>query len=361
MKITGVRVRRFGGPVGAGAANARRAWREREGLLLTLEDEEGGAGIGEASPLPGFSSDTIERCEETLRGLAPEGIPERAEGEGIEAWLGEAVRPLHPNAPAARFALETALLDLEARRAGVSIASLLAGREVKREVPLAALLSGDERSEVLESARRALARGIRTLKWKIGRPGRFEEEVDTVRALREEIGPEPAIRLDANGAWDLVEGGEKLAALAGIGLEFVEQPVVPYLLLKLGESPVTVAADETLAVPGAVERLNLVPSCRVLVVKPMTLGGFVPVLKMMKIAKARRYGVVVGHLFDGPVALAASAELALGLPVEPLACGLERHAGLGAWPPAEVLQIGDGSIVPSGKPGLGIERTEVDS
>ncbi|MFH1277078.1 MAG: enolase C-terminal domain-like protein [Candidatus Eisenbacteria bacterium] len=359
MSIASVDVRRFGGPLGAGAMNARRAWKEREGLLLVLRNEDGEIGLGEASPLPGFSPDTIEGCEATLRDMPAGRIKERAEGESIEAWLTAAARLLDPNAPAARFALETALLDLEGRRAGVSIASLLAGRDVKRTVPLAALLSGEEEGDVIESARRALRRGIRTLKWKIGRAGRFDEELETVRALRREIGPEPALRLDGNGAWDLVEGEKKLAALAEFGLEFVEQPVVPYLLLKLGGSPVTVAADETLALPGAVERLNLVPACRVLVVKPMVLGGFVPALRMMKIAKARRYGVVVSHLFDGPVALAAAAELALGLPVEPLACGLDRHAGLGAWPAARVPRIEEASIVPFGPPGHGIEPTEV--
>lgn len=357
--ITEVRVARIGGPLATSASNARVEWKEREGLLLALRDDGGFTGLGEASPLPRYSPDTIDACEATLRALPAERIPLRDEEEPIEEWLDKAAKLLDPNAPAARFALETALLDIEARRRGVSISRLIAGDAATRAIPLAALLAGEDAEHVVDDAKRALARGIRTLKWKIGRAGRFREELGVVRALRDAVGPETAIRLDANGAWDLIEADARLADLAPFSPEFVEQPVVPYLLLKLGPAPVPVAADETLAFPGALERLNLVPSCRVLVLKPMVLGGFAPVLRMMRIARARRYGVVVTHLFDGPVALAAAAELALALRPEPLACGLDRHAGLAAWPAATAPQIGVRAIVPSGRPGVGIEPVEV--
>ena len=52
------------------------------------------------------------------------------------------------------------------------------------------------------------------------------------------------------------------------------------------------------------------------------------------------------------------AELALALPVEPLPCGLDRHAGLGAWPGIDVPQIGDAEIRPSGREGLGVGTME---
>lgn len=358
VRIVAKDVRRIVGAVRGKAWSARAAYTERAGILLRLADEEGRVGIGEASPLPGFSSDTIDRCEETLRELPVSDIPALSEDLPIETWLETSAKLLDPLAAAARFALETALLDLAAQERRVSIAELLRGETEGRTIPLAALAQEDEASALLAEIRTAAARGIEVVKIKIGRRGRFAEEIDLLREVREVFGTSIRLRLDANGAWDLTEASENLRALAEFEPEFVEQPVIPYLLLKMGPSPVPIAADETLALPGAAERLSLVPSCRVFVLKPMVLGGFLPTLRIARIGKARNTGLVVSHLFDGPVALAAAAELALALPVEPLASGLAPHAGLTVWPDLAVPQLTENAIRRSGCAGLGVHWPE---
>jgi L-alanine-DL-glutamate epimerase-like enolase superfamily enzyme len=92
----------------------------------------------------------------------------------------------------------------------------------------------------------------------------------------------------------------------------------------------------------------------VFVLKPAALG----LLRAHEIgvrAQARGLDVVVTHLFDGPIGLAAACELALSLPRPPLACGLDAHAGLAAWPEVPVPQRRrDGLITAAGRPGLGI-------
>jgi len=359
MKIERIELVRRSGSLPAPARNARREWGERESMLLFLHGSHGAIGVGEASPLPGYSPDTIDLCENALRSLTADRLPGRAKDEPVEPWLEESARPLGPNVPAARFALESALLDLAGKEEGISVSELLAGPNAGEPVSLAALIQGETKDDVFGEIRRALDRGIDTVKMKIGRPGSFDDELDLLRSVRAEFGDGLVLRLDANGAWDLVRAEAKLAALAEFAPEFVEQPVVPYLLLKLKDSPVPVAADETLAIPGAAERLGLVPACRVLVLKPAVLGGFLTALRIARTGKALRRRLVVSHLFDGPVALAAAAELALALPAPPLACGLDRHSGLGAWPGPPVPHIRDHSIVPPGLSGLGIDLPEV--
>jgi len=359
MKIERIEVVRRSGTLPAPARSARREWGERESALLVLHGSNGAVGVGEASPLPGYSPDTIDLCENALRSLTTDRLGGREKGEPVEPWLEESVRPLGPNAPAARFALESALLDLAGKDDGVSVSRLLGGPNANEPIPLAALVQGETKEAVFDEIRHAVDRGIDTIKMKIGRPDCFDEELGLLRKVRNEFGDRLVLRLDANGAWDLVEAVAKLEALAGFAPQFVEQPVVPYLLLKLEDSPVPVAADETLALPGAAERLGLVPACRVLVLKPAVLGGFLPVLRIARTGKALRRRVVVSHLFDGPVALAAAAELALALPATPLACGLDRHRGLDAWPGPPVPHIRECSIVPPGLPGMGIGIPEV--
>jgi o-succinylbenzoate synthase len=358
MRIARKEIARISGSLAGKAENARASYTEREGILLRLTDEEGRTGLGEASPLPGYSQDTAAECARTLSDLPVEAIRPRLPEEPLETWLESATRLVDPQTPAARFALETALLDLAAQEERVSIAELLRGGPPDRPVPLAALVQEDEPAAAVEEVARILERKIFTIKIKIGRRGQFERELERVREVRRAFGSACRLRLDANGAWDLVESSERLRALASLEPEFVEQPVIPYLLLKMGPSPVPIAADETLSLPGAAERLSLVPACRVFVLKPAVLGGFLPTLRIARIGKARRLGLVVTHLFDGPVALAAAAELACALPAEPLACGLDLHAGLSIWPETPVPQIRGNEIRPSLHPGLGIHWPE---
>jgi L-alanine-DL-glutamate epimerase-like enolase superfamily enzyme len=89
------------------------------------------------------------------------------------------------------------------------------------------------------------------------------------------------------------------------------------------------------------------------VLKPTLLGGFAVCLRIAREAAARGLAASVTHTFDGPVALAAAAELASALPARVLACGLDRHAGLGAWPDVAIAQLGDAHAGSANLPGLG--------
>ena len=71
----------------------------------------------------------------------------------------------------------------------------------------------------------------------------------------------------------------------------------------------------------------------------MVLGGLSHCLELGRRARALNLGVVVSHSFDGPVALAAAAALALALPAG-IAQGLAPHAGLSAWPPIPLPIVG---------------------
>src|SRR5690606_32701588 len=67
IKVGWTRVVRIRGPINA--QNARTSWQERDGAILCVSDDDGRVGVGEASPLPGFSPDTIDACTEALGAL----------------------------------------------------------------------------------------------------------------------------------------------------------------------------------------------------------------------------------------------------------------------------------------------------
>lgn len=354
MKIVNVITHAFEGDLNHPASNSRSVWMTRTGTLLQLVDELGNVGQGEASPLPDFSTDLPGICETTLGNLEPSLFPAFDLTGNPLSQVQEALSLVDLNAPAAKFALETALLDLFGQRLNIPIAALLRAHPHRDPIALSSVIYSEDKVGALAETEVIWGRGIRNVKIKIGRIHRFDRELEMIEAVRERFGKELAIRADVNGAWDLIEAQEKLEALAPLDLEYIEQPVVPYLLLKLGVSPIDVAADETVAIPGGVERLALVKSCNVLVLKPMVLGGAMAALRIAKIAQARKYGLVISHLFDGPVGLAAAMQLACALPYAPLACGLDEHPGLSIWPDALPAGMDKNSFRLDERPGLGL-------
>lgn len=333
-------LRRFGGRLVAPVGSAVSRSTAREGLLLTLRDEAGRCGQGEASPLPGFSNETLQDCERALT-----AVHERITEAEEDGWpIVEELAGL----PAARFAFETAVADLRAQAAGVSVAELLGGPRPYTKVAVQALCGS------LKEARSAVAAGVRTLKMKIGGAD-FGTELALLRSLRTELGPEVALRLDANGAWSPQEARLRIAQLAEVAPEFIEQPVQAGSLAALLPVPIPVAADESLRDPLERSALLGAEGCVAWVIKPAVLG-----LRMAReiawIAQKHEKRVILSHLFDGPIALAACCELALSLPREPSTCGLRPHAGLSAWPGVALPHFGtDASIASAhGRTGLGL-------
>src|SRR5690606_33379374 len=115
-------------------------------------------------------------------------------------------------------------------------------------------------------------------------------------------------------------------------------------------APDSLGATRAPDAPGALDALLAAGLANVLVLKPMLLGGFLPALALAARARACGAGVVISHLFDGPVALAASAHLAVALGTT-RACGLDRHSGLQAWPEIDIPFLGQAHVSAPRLPG----------
>jgi o-succinylbenzoate synthase len=344
MQLKTLDVTRIQGHV-TGLSGAAAGQTQRAGILVRLRDDEGGWGQGEASPLPGFSPDTLDACVEQLRAVAIDKLAPESNVE-TDHWLDRALAASGIAAPAARFALETVLLDWWGRRTGVSVAALLAGDQaLTRRIPLAVLVDD------FSSAQAAFARGIRSFKIKIS-PAMWSAALRLAEALRREYGASVALRFDANGSLSVSDAAVRLRELSVLTPEFIEEPVAGDNLARLVDMPLPLAADESLARPGAWPQLAGV--CRVLVLKPTLLGGLRACFKLAHDAVARDLSVVVTHTFDGPIALAAAAELAVALPGRVLACGLDPHPGLAVWPAVEIPQVHADHIASANLPGLGL-------
>ncbi len=308
---------------------ARGTWAFRTGAVLAVSDGEH-RGFGEATPLE-FDSLSGKRTHDVLVKVA-EVLQGRELPEDVDA-LDAVLEGLDPlsEAPAARHAVESALLDLVAHRRGVPVARLLSEGAPRARVEVNALLQGTSPVEVASQAREAAERGFRVFKVKVG-VGPIEEDDLRLERVRRAVGFSARIRIDANAAWAPEEAKGHLELLCRHGIELCEQPVpagaVDALRALRGAVPCRIAADES-AFQVAQARalfLDAAPAVDVLVLRPMVLGGLLRTVRVAREAAAVGVGSYVASSLDGTVARASAVHVAAALPAADWACGL----GVGA-------------------------------
>ncbi|HEY3672545.1 MAG TPA: enolase C-terminal domain-like protein [Acidimicrobiia bacterium] len=224
--------------------------------------------------------------------------------EGPAGW-GEC-SPLagYPSDPAVcRAAAE------EAARAGFPTA-------VRDSVPVNALVDGPFLVQDV--------RGFDAVKVKV----RDAAGIALVRAVREAVGPDVGLRVDANGAWDVDTAVAMITKLAAFDLEYVEQPCgsLEELAAVRRRVEVAIAADECVRSLADARALRTLDAADVIVLKQQPLGG---VRAALAVAETAGVPAVVSSMMETSVGIAAGVALAAALPELPYACGL---ATLGALP-----------------------------
>lgn len=174
-----------------------------------------------------------------------------------------------------------------------------------------------------DTARRIVAvSGCRTAKVKVAERGqRLDEDIARVAAVRDALGPDGRIRVDANGAWTVSEAVAAIAALDEFGLEYVEQPsrTVEELAEVRRKVDVPIAADESIRRADDPMRVVALDAADIAVLKVQPLGG---VRACLRIAEQIGLPVVVSSAVETSIGIAAGLALAAALPELPYACGL---------------------------------------
>jgi O-succinylbenzoate synthase len=170
------------------------------------------------------------------------------------------------------------------------------------------------------------ASGCRTAKVKVAEPGQSAaDDLARVEAVRDALGPDGGIRVDANAAWDVDTAAARLRELDRVGLEYAEQPcaTVAELTALRRRVDVRVAADEVLRRAPDPRRVDLRDAADVVVLKVQPLGG---VRAALQVAEAHGLPCVVSSALESSVGIAAGVALAAALPELPFACGLATVA-----------------------------------
>jgi L-alanine-DL-glutamate epimerase-like enolase superfamily enzyme len=273
-------------------------------------------------------------------------------GSTLQALVAELSGEAAPTMPAARCALETAALDLRARREGLPLAAVLGGLR-RAEVECCALVTVEPPNLVAREVERKAAAGFRVFKLKTADAGRaFDQE--RLGAARWAAGPEAALRLDFNGRLSAGEAAARLPSLAPFRLQFAEPPLSAGAPLQIwvrlrDESGMQLAVDESLARPelaAALAAAGLVSA-----IKLGTLGG---PLAACELAARARGPVTIGSSFETAIGIAAALHVACAMVPEPLPCGLDTGSLLDDDLAFGALLTGPRLQAPRG-PGLGVE------
>jgi o-succinylbenzoate synthase len=169
------------------------------------------------------------------------------------------------------------------------------------------------------------------------------EDIERVAAVRDALGPSGAIRVDANGGWDVGTAARMLRQLAAYSLEYAEQPCATLeelaALRRLVDVPV--AADESIRKAEDPLRVRAAGAADIVVIKVQPLGG---VRNALRVAQGCGLPAVVSSAVDSSVGLAAGVALAAALPDLPYACGLATMSLLAGDVTAAPLAESDGSL-----------------
>lgn len=189
---------------------------------------------------------------------------------------------------------------------------------------------------------------VDAVKIKVAERGQqLADDIARVRAVREAL-PDAAIRVDANGGWDIDQAVEALGKLSAVELEYAEQPVptieglaeVRRRLAAAG-TPVLIAADESVRKEDDPLRVARAGAADLIVVKVAPLGG---VARALEIVEQAGLPAVVSSALDTSVGIRAGLALAAALPSLPYACGLGTVSLFASDITLDPLVADDGAI-----------------
>jgi L-Ala-D/L-Glu epimerase len=274
----------------------------RELVAVTIAGNDGVIGHGEASPLQPYDGVGVEQVEAALSRYV-DVLADSQERNG--AQLVEACRQV-ADLPAALAAVDLALWDRAGRVRELPLAAMITD-DPAPDVPVNATLSARDRAGVADQAAAAVAAGYDCVKLKVG----IGDDAGRVAGARAAAGPELALRLDANGAWDVEQAVRTIEALAPAGLELVEEPV--HGLQRVREVrervAVRVAIDETAIEHGALGAGVADAVC----LKISRCGGISGLIAAAALVRASGAEPYVASTYDGPLGVAAGVHAAAAL------------------------------------------------
>jgi muconate cycloisomerase len=305
-------------------AHAQSEREASDAVVVGVAGEDGSSGYGEALPRPYVTGEDVPGMLEALRSVMAPLVLNGRFKEGTDilddlAELNRAWSHSRPSSPGTTWnatfcAIELALLDWAFRRAGMWMSDWLV--PVRNHVIYTGVIEAADPRAAGAIAQQYAAAGFKRLKVKVG----TGNDLERLRAVRDVMGQQAVLRIDANGAWSADDAIAALKPLAAFGIEAVEQPVAAGDLEGMARVRraigLRVVADESLLTEDNAKRLIAAGACDSFNVRVSKCGGLLASRAIARLALANGLGVTVGaQVGETSLLSAAGRHLAASLPL----------------------------------------------
>lgn len=311
MRIERITVGEIKVPLKVPFKTALRTVNDVHDLVLIVQTDTGLKGFGEAPATAVITGDVLGSMRAALALIAPRLIG--CDLQDFNALL----RTVHQSVihhSSLKAALEIALYDLRAQAFGVPLYQLLGGGVPRLKTDVT--ISVNDTATMVQDCRRAVAEGFDALKVKVGGKT-WREDVASVLEIHRAVGPDVALRLDANQGWSPKHAVQVIQALEaqGIVLELVEQPVkagdVAGLQFVTNHTLTPILADE--AVFSVEDALHILAtgSADIINIKLMKTGGISQAIEVAQLTRRHHKTCMLGCMLESAISVTAAAHFAV--------------------------------------------------
>ena len=357
MKITEVKLGKISVPLRMPFKTALRSVSSVEDIVVEVHTDTGAVGYGEAPPTGAITGDTTG----AILGALQDHIIKTVVGRDVDDFedLMLALNKCIVGNTSAKAAMDMALWDLYGQLYKIPVYKLLGGS--RKEIITDITISVNDPDEMARDAVDAVRRGYDTLKIKVG--AHPELDVARLTAVRQAIGSDTRIRIDANQGWEPKQAVRLLNQMQekGLDIEFVEQPVKAHdidgLKYVTERSYVPVLADESVFSPEDAVRIMQTRAADLVNIKLMKCGGLYNALKIVSAAEVYGVECMIGCMLEAKISVNAAVHLACAKKIitkidldGPVLCSEDPILG-GAVFDEQRITVSD-------EPGLGIKGVE---
>ncbi|MBN9298298.1 MAG: dipeptide epimerase [Filimonas sp.] len=279
-----------------------------QNIFIRIHTDEGISGVGECSAFPMIVGETQATCFEMAKDFAQ--IWKDKEALDIQARMDE----LHLYAAGnytIKSAFDLALYDIAAKHANLPLYKFLGGE--KRSIETDLTIGIDTPEGMAQTAIKYKEQGVRIIKIKLGK--KIKDDIARVRLIREAVGNELVLRLDANQGWSFEDAKIALEEMAAYNIEFCEQPMrkhFDYLLPELKAlSPIKLTADESVFTHYDAARIIKSNATDYINIKFAKSGGIHEATLINKVAAENNMQCMIGSMLESRLALTANLHFAM--------------------------------------------------
>ena len=279
-----------------------------QNVFIRIHTDKGLTGMGECSAFPMLVGETQNTCFEVAKDFAR--ITLHKNPLEIEERMKELHQYIAFNSTI-KSAWDMALHDLAAKDAGLPLYAFLGGS--KKDIYTDLTIGIDSPAAMAGKAKQFIKDGVTIIKVKLGKKG--PEDVERIRLIREAVGPDIKLRIDANQGWDFNTALNTLQALEPYDIQFCEQPIphqYDHLLPSLRQqSPIAIMADESVFDHYDAIRLMEAGACDFINIKLAKSGGILEAKKIADEAEKRGIKCMLGGMLESRLALTAKVHFAM--------------------------------------------------